>query len=61
MINHPVHVDGSSRLAAFIPFCFFGDGLVGREMRKAIKLEKIYNFFASNWIIFFIVFKMNGK
>ena len=32
MINHPVHVDGSSRLAAFIPFCFFGDGLVGREI-----------------------------
>ena len=32
LVNHPVHLDEDTRgLSAFIPFCFFGDNLVGKN------------------------------
>ena len=32
LINFPVHISNKTNLAAFIPFCSFGQGLIGREL-----------------------------
>ena len=32
LINFPVHISNKTNLAAFIPFCSFGQGLIGLEL-----------------------------